>query len=147
MTAADPLVDRFHGIAGDGMYVRSGKHVGFILQNFCIVHGQILQKLRINVRESFDGSFGFIALVVPAMYGLINLRPGFPLTKIGFHVFFANLVTPCFFAGVDTWHLPALKQKERSLFADAAELIKLLFRYYFRNLSPVDFLHHDTPHS
>ena len=137
----DPVVHRGHGVAGDGFNVLGGHDVGLFGKQLLVVHVHILQDDGRNIVTAT----GIVAAGVPARRGLVRLRELLPVLQESDHVFLSDGIRMGPFAGIPAGDLAAAQEIPGSLFADVAELVKLLHGQLVGDFAPVNVVHSNTP--
>ncbi len=137
----DPVVHRRHSIAGEGFDVLCGHDVGLLGKQLLVINVHVLQD---------DGRYvmiaaGIVAAGVPARRGLIRLRVLLPVFQESDHVFLSDSIRVRPLAGILTGDLAAAQEISGGLFADVAELVKLLHGQLVGDFAPVDVVHSNTP--
>ena len=88
---------------------------------------------------------GIVAAGVPARRGLVRLRVLLPVSQKSDHVFLSDGIRMGPFAGIFAGDLTAAQEIPCGLFADVAELVKLLHGQLVGDFAPVDVVHSNTP--
>ena len=108
---------------------------------FLVVHVHVFQDDGRNVVIAA----WIVAAGVPARWGLIRLRVLLPVFQKSDHVFLSDGIRMGPFAGIPAGDLAAAQEIPGSLFADVAELLKLLYGQLVGDIAPVDVVHSNTP--
>ena len=88
---------------------------------------------------------GIVAAGVPARRGLVRLRVLLPVFQESDHVFLSDGIRMGSLAGILAGDLTAAQEIPGSLFADVAELVKLLHGQLVGDFAPVDVVYSNTP--
>ena len=137
----DPVVHRGHLVASKGLDFLGGDDVGELGKQLFVIDVHILQ----DDGRDVVAAAGIVATGVPARWGFIRLRVLLPVLQVRDHVFFSDGITMRPFAGIFAGDLPAAQEIPGGLFADVAELVKLLHGQFVGDFAPVDVVHSNTP--